>query len=201
MHLYSVLVKVHSLFLLSSFLFGTVWGSRSLYMGDLIHPVFVGNLKNVLCVGPHSSYLHPFFGSGKIIFFNWHATLYVMVSNFFFSFSNESGSVLFSVLLFYDLQLLADTLIILRGPTASCLIFVWIQGFLHCMARRRDPETYDKYTYSTVPDPHVFGPPGSGSASQRYGSRSGSGFFYHQAKIVRITLTPIVLWLLLDFFS
>jgi|LakMenEpi03Aug12_release.lakeMendotaPanAssembly.Ray.scaffolds.fasta_scaffold2815877_1 hypothetical protein len=23
-------------------------------------------------------------------------------------------------------------------------------------------------------DPHVFGPPGSGSASQRYGSRSGS---------------------------
>jgi hypothetical protein len=30
------------------------------------------------------------------------------------------------------------------------------------------------------PDPHVFGPPGSGS-------------FYHQAKIVRKTLIPIVL--------
>jgi hypothetical protein len=58
------------------------------------------------------------------------------------------------------------------------------------------PKTFDKYTYSTVPDPHVFGPPGSGSASQRYGSGSGSGFFYHQAKIVRKTLTPI----LLDFF-
>jgi hypothetical protein len=28
------------------------------------------------------------------------------------------------------------------------------------------------------PDPHVFGPPGSGSTSQRYGS--GSGSFYHQ---------------------
>ncbi len=31
--------------------------------------------------------------------------------------------------------------------------------------------------------PYVFGPPGSGSVSQRYSSRSGS--FYHQAKIVR----------------
>ncbi len=36
--------------------------------------------------------------------------------------------------------------------------------------------------------PHVFGPPGSGSGSisQRYGS--GSGPFYHQAKIVRKTV-------------
>jgi hypothetical protein len=34
------------------------------------------------------------------------------------------------------------------------------------------------------PDPHVFGPSGSGSTSQRY----GSGSFYHYAKIVRKTL-------------
>jgi hypothetical protein len=40
-------------------------------------------------------------------------------------------------------------------------------------------------------NPHVFGPPGSGSTSQRYGS--GSGSFYHQAKIVRKTLIPTVL--------
>ncbi len=33
------------------------------------------------------------------------------------------------------------------------------------------------------PDPHVFRPPGSGSGCQRYGS--GSGSFYHHAKIVR----------------
>jgi hypothetical protein len=48
------------------------------------------------------------------------------------------------------------------------------------------------------PDPHVFGPPGSGSGStsQRYGSRSGP--FYHQAKEARKTLIPTVLWLLLD---
>jgi hypothetical protein len=34
------------------------------------------------------------------------------------------------------------------------------------------------------PDPYVFGPPGSGSNSQRYGSGSGvgSGSFYRQAK-------------------
>jgi hypothetical protein len=40
-------------------------------------------------------------------------------------------------------------------------------------------------------DPYVFGPPGSGSISQKYGS--GSGSFYHQAKIVRKTLIPTAL--------
>ncbi len=39
------------------------------------------------------------------------------------------------------------------------------------------------------PDPHVFGPPGSGSTSQRYGS--GSGSFYHHAKIVRKNLIEV----------
>ncbi len=38
------------------------------------------------------------------------------------------------------------------------------------------------------PDPDVFGPP-------------GSGYFYHQAKIVRKTLIPTVLRLLLNFLS
>jgi hypothetical protein len=37
-------------------------------------------------------------------------------------------------------------------------------------------------------DQYVFGPPGSGSVGQRY----GSGSFYHQAKITRKTLIPIV---------
>jgi hypothetical protein len=36
-------------------------------------------------------------------------------------------------------------------------------------------------------DPYVFGPPGSVS------QRKESGFFYHQAKIVRKTLIPTVL--------
>jgi hypothetical protein len=49
------------------------------------------------------------------------------------------------------------------------------------------------------PDPHVFGPPGSWSISQRYGS--GSGSFYHWAKIIRKTLISTVLWLLFDFLS
>jgi hypothetical protein len=45
------------------------------------------------------------------------------------------------------------------------------------------------------PDPHVFGPPGSGSTIQRYGSGSGSGpgSFYHHAKIGRKTLIPSIL--------
>ncbi len=48
------------------------------------------------------------------------------------------------------------------------------------------------------PDPHVHGPPGSGSISQRYGS--GSGSFYHHAKIVRKTLIPTILCLFLTFY-
>ncbi len=46
------------------------------------------------------------------------------------------------------------------------------------------------------PDPHVYGPPGSGSTSQRY----GSGSFYHHAKIVRKTLIPYFVTLF-DFLS
>jgi hypothetical protein len=39
------------------------------------------------------------------------------------------------------------------------------------------------------PDPHVFGPPGSGSRS-----------FCHHAKTVRKTLIPSILWLFLNFY-
>ncbi len=45
------------------------------------------------------------------------------------------------------------------------------------------------------PDPYVFGPPVSGSLSQRCGS------FYHNAKIIRKILIPTVLWLLFHFLS
>jgi hypothetical protein len=60
------------------------------------------------------------------------------------------------------------------------------------------------YTINSVPNPnpdppnpHAFRPPGSGSISQRY----GSGFFYQQGNIVRKTLIPTVLRLLLDVLS
>jgi hypothetical protein len=48
------------------------------------------------------------------------------------------------------------------------------------------------------PDPHVFGPPGSGSTSKRYGS--GSESFSNHAKIVRKTFIPTILGLLLTFY-
>ncbi len=59
------------------------------------------------------------------------------------------------------------------------------------------------FTSVADPDPHVFGPPGSGfgSISQRYRSGSGSGSFYHQAKKVRKTLIPTALRLLFDCLS
>ncbi len=58
-----------------------------------------------------------------------------------------------------------------------------------------DPKTSVVDPNPDPPDPHVFGPPGSGSISQRYGSGSGSGSgsFYHQAKKVRKTLIPTAL--------
>jgi hypothetical protein len=49
------------------------------------------------------------------------------------------------------------------------------------------------------PDLYVFGPPGSGSVSHKYGSSSGSRSFHHQAKIVRKTLISSVLFLPYDF--
>jgi hypothetical protein len=42
---------------------------------------------------------------------------------------------------------------------------------------------------SSVPDPEFFGPPGSRSDSQRY----GSGSSYHHAKIVRKPLISTIL--------
>jgi hypothetical protein len=47
---------------------------------------------------------------------------------------------------------------------------------------------------------YVFGPPVSGSVSQRYGSGFGSGSFYHQAKKVRKTLIFTVCDLFIPFF-
>jgi hypothetical protein len=44
--------------------------------------------------------------------------------------------------------------------------------------------------------PYVFGPPGSGSISQIY----GSGSFYHQTKIVRKRFIPTVLYVLYSFY-
>jgi hypothetical protein len=50
------------------------------------------------------------------------------------------------------------------------------------------------------PDPRVFWPPGSGSTSQRYGSGSVSGSFYHLEKILR-NLESNYFMSLFDFLS
>ncbi len=58
---------------------------------------------------------------------------------------------------------------------------------VHCSNADPDPNPD-----SDLPNPHVFGPPesGSGSISERYGS--GSGSFHQPAKIVRKTLIPTI---------
>jgi hypothetical protein len=60
---------------------------------------------------------------------------------------------------------------------------LWIRIWIREAQKHMDPTSVAD---PDPPDPHVFGPPGSGSTSQRYGS--GSGPFYHHAKIVRKTL-------------
>jgi hypothetical protein len=51
------------------------------------------------------------------------------------------------------------------------------------------------------PDPRVFGPPGSGSTSQRYGCGSGSGSFYQHAKNSKKNLDSYYFVTLFDFIS
>ncbi len=67
------------------------------------------------------------------------------------------------------------------------------RGMKPCMRERTEKVTWFYINTTSVadPDPHVFGPPGSGSGStsQRY----GAGSFYHHAKIVRKTLIPTIL--------
>ncbi len=64
--------------------------------------------------------------------------------------------------------------------------FIWFVPYLIVCSSVADPDP-------DPPDPHVFGPPGSESTTQRYGSGSGSGSFYHHAKILRKTLIPTFL--------
>ncbi len=74
-----------------------------------------------------------------------------------------------------------------------------LTGRQTCGSSVADPDPSDPYVLDLLDpdpdpsDPYFFGPPGSESESisQRYGS--GSGTFYHQAKIERKTLIPTVL--------
>jgi hypothetical protein len=85
---------------------------------------------------------------------------------------------------------------------SSCRLYTHIVHYL--ISRKEKPRSRTnssvviKYLISSVPDPnpdpHVFEPPGSGYIRQRYGS--GSGSFYHQAKIVRTLFL-----LFCDFFG
>ncbi len=87
----------------------------------------------------------------------------------------------------------------IRIRASKNMLILWIQipntafnyAFLSVSVADLDPNPDPD-----PPDPHVFGPPGSGSTSQRY----GSGSFYHHAKIVRKTLIPNILLLLLTFY-
>ncbi len=58
------------------------------------------------------------------------------------------------------------------------------------------PKFCELFTSVADLDPSDFGLHWSVSVSQSYGFGSGYGSFYHQAKLVRKTLIPTILWLL-----
>ncbi len=61
-----------------------------------------------------------------------------------------------------------------RGAAAGCVLH-----FRHFLQIRTQNLALDISSVAENPDPYVFRPPASGSISQRYGSGSGTGTFYH----------------------
>jgi hypothetical protein len=108
------------------------------------------------------------FGTAKIVLCGWWKKLNISISNAEIVFHHPDS-------------------LVRRHPIWLTLFSV--NSCNQCCGSELDPDP---------PDPHVFGPPGSRSNSQRYGSRSGScsgsgsGSFYHHAKIVRKTLIPTI---------
>ncbi len=74
---------------------------------------------------------------------------------------------------------------IVHPPSPIALIIIHLLTILHPSVADPDP-----------PDPHIFGPPGSGSISHSY----GSGSFYHHAKTLRKTLIPPIVGLFWTFY-
>ncbi len=109
---------------------------------------------------------------------------------------------------------LGDFLVLLSPPHWERIIYgrpLPISSILIAVPQRRTPPWW--WAKESNPGPRYYaavlririrrmfmGPlgSGSGSISTRFGS--GSGFFYHQAKIVRKTLISTVLWPLSGFY-
>ncbi len=73
-----------------------------------------------------------------------------------------------------------DTIPVLLSCLSPLILYLRFKKPISSVADP-DPNPQDNY---------VFGP--SGSISQRYGSESGSGSFYHHAKIVVKALIPTI---------
>jgi hypothetical protein len=83
----------------------------------------------------------------------------------------------------------------------SCKIFKFNSFYsisIHIIGYRSTGKPVTSFADSDSLDPYVFRSPGSVSASQMYGS--GSGSFYHQAKMLRKTFIPTGTVLFCGFF-
>jgi hypothetical protein len=117
-----------------------------------------------------------------------------------------SGRAALPLLYFVKSPLLARALILHSFPAQEHLPVMFLYLDMQCLLKcnsKNSPDDLCKLCcviFSPIctsvadpdldpTDPHVFGPPGSGSVSQRY----VSGSFYHHAKIVRKTLIPTIL--------
>jgi hypothetical protein len=96
-----------------------------------------------------------------------------------------------------------DAIILLVAASHECC---WRTCCRRCLSVDVDPAVVlTSVADPDPPDPHVFGPIGSGTTSQRNGSGScsgsGSGSFHHHAKIVRKILDSYYFVNLFDFLS
>ncbi len=114
--------------------------------------------------------------------FDWASLLFLRALNFTLNIRTYGTSTLpcqECFLLHFFMRTFTDNL----NECSLCwkrgLLFMDVVSFYIILVWMLSPFT----SVPDPPDPHVFGPPGSGSISQRYGS--GSGSFYDQAKIVR----------------
>jgi hypothetical protein len=95
--------------------------------------------------------------------------------------------------LFQKTEFLKNELMLGSRSRMNAYWFGWVRGFIS----ESNPGRPNIPPKISVLDPEVFGPPGSVSASEGYGSVSRSS---HQIKIVRKLFISTVLWLLYDFF-
>jgi hypothetical protein len=180
----------HKLLIISSFIIEQLWNNIIIWhLGLVIQKQFCD-----AAVAKASLFIITVAASQHFVTVTWHGN-YEVLHSFI------STTVVQSMLRIRD----GDRAMLVQHSNLAHSQYQFLSLFMGCEPFHATfSYMYSKYTsthvqylniYSSVadpdanPDPHIFGPPGS-----------GSGSFYHQAKIVRKTFIPTALWLFFTFY-